>query len=470
MSGAPLPAHPAFARVRHWLVDATGMAFLAGRDEVVAGALERRLEALGLPGLDAYEALLAGDGGTAEREALVSAVTIGETYFFRFRAQWDAFTDLIVPDLLARKRAARRLRVWCAGCSSGAEPYTAAILLRDRFRAALEGWDVRILGTDINRRFLGEARRARFGAWSFRATPDAVRDRHFLAKGREWELRPEYRSLVEFQYHNLVADRPPFPPDDPPDLVFCRNVLIYFDAPTIRRVVRGFEGLLPEGGWLLLGHAESDAATAAGLEPVSLPEATLFRKGAPAPHRPATRPVPRAAAPPAPRPAATPSKPAPLPPRRAPFPIPAPPPAPAPGPAAETQATTGRRDDILETLARGELGRAMDACLGWLAEAPLDPWAHLTLATLFRERADDAAAEGALRKALYLDRGLLLAHYDLACVLRRHNPGAARRGFATVLSLAAARPGGEPVPGTPGMTVADLRHLAHLWLDRLPPP
>lgn len=455
----PLIADPAFPTLKALAIDLTGMAYYAEKDDALAAALGRRMAARGVARGDAYAALLQ-DGGSEEREALVVELTIGETYFFRYQAQWSALSELVLPDLIARNRPLRRLSLWSAGCSIGAEPYTAAILLHDRFARETEGWDVRILGTDINRVSLAAACAARYTPWAFRATPDAVRDRCFAADGHMWELRPEFRRGVAFAPHNLVRDPIPPDPDRPPDLILCRNVFIYFDAATNRRLVEAFHAALPDGGWLLVGHAEANARLFDRFRSVMLPDSTIYQKSSEPDHRP-RRAAP--AIPPPPPPAARPPVP-PRPPVRA-VPPYAAPPVPAAQPPAEPPPAAGA--EIRRLIAREAWDAATAACLRWLESDPLDARAYLHLGLLFEQRGACASAVGAYRRALYLDRGLLFAQYQLGCLQRPRDRRAALRHFRALLALSAARPADDPVDGMEGMTVAELRAAARTQIAAL---
>nr|AAP22922.1 CheR3 [Rhodospirillum centenum] len=478
---ARLRADPVFAALKGWAVAATGMSFLNARDDSVAAALLRRMEAGGFASPAQYLRCLESPEGEAEREALIGELTIGETYFFRFRAQWDAFADLVVPNILERNRALRRLHLWCAGCATGPEPYTAAILLHDLFGRRLKGWDLRILGSDLNRGFLEEAGRAVYSDWALRATPDEVRARCFDRSGRDWVLKPDYRRGVEFHRHNLVHD--PFPPADgfSPDLILCRNVFIYFDTATNRAVVARFRDLLGDGGWLMVGHAETDVRLFDGFETVALKDTMLYRRtDRPTPRRPfarargPARPVPCA---PKGRPLLRPTvRQAGVPPRRegaatalvAPPSVTAPAGAPpVPEPPAPVPDLPERYRAILELLAADALPEAARLSLDWLTEDVMTPWPHLALAAVFGHRGDSARCEKALRDALYLDRTLLLAHYELGCLLRPTDAAAARRSFRTVVGLSQRLPADGAVPGAPALTVAELSAAASLQLDRL---
>jgi chemotaxis protein methyltransferase CheR len=232
-----------------------------------------RLELLGLESFAAYHRFLRLDPGRrAELEAAVELLTTRETCFFREPRQLRAFSEELLP-LLAREGAAeRRLRIWSAGCSTGEEAYTIAILaLRSGLFA---GWDVQVCGTDISRRALAAARAGRYRAEAFRAPESEQLRPWFRPRGDGWEVGPEARRLVSFGHHNLLDGGLP----GPADAVFCRNVLMYFDLPDRRRVVGAFHRRLRPGGFLLLGHAESLLHLTADFEPVQLRSDLVHRK------------------------------------------------------------------------------------------------------------------------------------------------------------------------------------------------
>jgi chemotaxis protein methyltransferase CheR len=237
-----------FQAVTSVIHEGTGLVFPAYRQAELQQALERALPKD--PDPDRLRRLLQSDGDA--REALVAELTVGETYFLRDENQF-ALVRQLLPELAAT-RSPLPVRVWCAGCASGEEPYSVAILaeqlgLGDR---------VTVLGTDLSRARLAQARRAIYRPWSMRGVDPAVTDRFFDARGSSFHLRPHIRDRVEFRYLNLAEDR--FPSLTAGiwgmDLVLCRNVLIYFDRPTIERVARRLVDTLGEDGWLLLGASD----------------------------------------------------------------------------------------------------------------------------------------------------------------------------------------------------------------------
>jgi chemotaxis protein methyltransferase CheR len=192
-----------------------------------------------------------------ELEEIMDLLTTNETYFFRESYQLSAFSDEILPELCKRKLAAgasRRIRIWSAGCSSGEEPYTIAMLLLEQ--ACLQGWQLEIIGTDISQRVLQQARRGIYGRSAFRMTDDYYLMKYFEQQDGSFRIIDRVRQLVSISYLNLL-DRTRMAMLGSFDLIFCRNVIIYFDLAVKKQVVASFHGALQDGGFLLLGHSES---------------------------------------------------------------------------------------------------------------------------------------------------------------------------------------------------------------------
>lgn len=192
-----------------------------------------------------------------ELSALAEELTVGETYFFREPKQLDVMIAVAIPALLSNKRRSPGpLRILSAGCSSGEEAYSIALSLRHRAdeRTAAEA---QIVGVDMNPAALQKAREAIYSSWSLRSTPDAVRDRWFSPKGQGARLRPEIGSMVKFERRNLLLDDPAFFRPGAFDIVFCRNVTIYFSPAATRKVVGALERSITPGGFLFLGHSET---------------------------------------------------------------------------------------------------------------------------------------------------------------------------------------------------------------------
>lgn len=210
--------------------------------------------------------------------SLAEHLTIGETYFFREPKTLRAFEELVLKRCTGGNRP-RRFRIWCAGCSTGEEPYTLSMILH-RVLPDIRSMDVSILGTDINPRVLEKARRGEYSSWSFRGLEKSLRDSFFehLEDGT-WSVKPHFRQGVSFSLLNLADEEWPLWDDGfPPDVLFCRNVLIYFSADQRKKVVLRFHELLPADGWLLVAPCESSALLASKFAPVHYEGATLYRK------------------------------------------------------------------------------------------------------------------------------------------------------------------------------------------------
>jgi len=212
-----------------------------------------------------------------QMEKLASHLTISETYFFRDRRLFTALETKILPALIQERRnSTRQLRIWSAACASGEEPYSLALLLRSLV-PDLDNWRVHLWATDINPRVLEKARAAVYGNWSFRSTPDSLRELQFdrLPDGR-FRLRPEITRLPRFEYFNLVEDDPTqIWEAQHMDLILCRNVLMYFSLPVVERVVRRLHECLTPGGWLAVSPAELSQQVFRHFEAVEMDGAAL---------------------------------------------------------------------------------------------------------------------------------------------------------------------------------------------------
>jgi chemotaxis protein methyltransferase CheR len=242
-------------------------------------AVGQALAATGSADTEALFLLLKDERGRPALDTMVEALTIGETHFFRNRPQFDALADHILPELIERRRGARQLRFWSAGCASGEEAYSLAILT-ERLLPDLDQWQVLILATDINRQSLAKAQRGVYSPWSFREVPLDVQGTYFTQRGREFEIVPRLRERVTFAYLNLVEDTYPslLSHTHTMDLILFRNVLIYFRQATARRVIERMHGALAEGGWLVLGHADPSPGIFEQFAMHNLPGTVVYRK------------------------------------------------------------------------------------------------------------------------------------------------------------------------------------------------
>ena len=248
-SAAPELGRAQFEALRDLLGTTCGIRLHDGKSELVRSRLLRRLRALGLGSFDAYVARLDGPDGAAERVALIDALTTNTTSFFRETHHFRHLAEALVP---AWAGAEGPVRIWSAGCSLGMEPYSIAMVLRDRATAL----DVRVLATDVSTRVLAEARAAVYDEATVAELPARLRARHFEpgpAPARVRVVAPT-RALVSFARLNLMHD---WPMRGPFHAIFCRNVMIYFDRATQRALADRYAAMLVPGGVLFLGHAET---------------------------------------------------------------------------------------------------------------------------------------------------------------------------------------------------------------------
>ena len=401
-----------FETVRDYLAACAGLVFDDSRRAGLAAVVAERMHSTGTKSVGAYLKLIDRPKGADERQGLIDAVTVQETYFFRNPPQMEALRRRVLPELLRRSAGRDRpLTIWSAGCSTGEEPYTLAMLLLELSPMLGFRSETRIVGTDVSAEALDAAQRGVYTGRSVQTAPSMLRDRWFeRTSGEALAVRDEVRRLVDLRLHNLVTDPPPFEPGEV-DLIVCRNVTIYFARETTRNLVGRFHDALAEGGYLLLGHSEtlwqvSDAFT---LVPVG--DAFVYRRShdarmATSPTVSAPRPVllrrPRAVAPldeeKAPSPAAT------------------------------------QLDDARTALVAGAYADAVHAAEAVVAADPLSAEGYVVLGSSLGTLGRDGDALVPLRKAVYLDPDAGHAHFMLASSLARLG----QHGAAAVSYRAAA--------------------------------
>jgi len=438
------------------------------------------------------QALLADALDARQLALLASHLTIGETYFFRGRETFEVLSRQILPALIRKRGAQRRLRLWSAGCCTGEEPYSLAMVLAGRF-PELADWDVRILGTDLNPRFIERARAGEYGEWSFRGVPRAQRERHFeRTAGGRYQLSAQIRRMVVFETRNLVADAPPG--EGTQDLILCRNVLMYFSAAQSTRAVAELRTALATDGWLVVAPCEASRALFGDFTTVSTGGAILYNRLPPAALRaawpgvghqagaitaaPAVRASPPAAlATGAPLPpslstlgaagvgvAALPTSVAgslqvePSDPATAPVPVPA-------ATAAPTVQSIAERARALAD--QGLLDAALAACDEWIGADKLDAAAHHLRALVLLERGEASEARAALQRTVYLQPERIMAHVTMGSLERgagREN--GARRHYQTALELLTQHPDSAPIEQADGLARDELAAAVHAVLER----
>lgn len=464
---------PAHEKIAELVSQRAGLTHASARRESDAAAIARVMRATGVRKIERYQELLARDAIAVE--TLAAELTIGETYFYRDSAHFQLLRDRILPEVAARKPHV--IRMWSAGCASGEEAYSLALVAHElgiRERA-------RIIGSDIARSRLESARIARYGRWSFRGVADSVINAYFKRSGQRYELNANIRDRVEFRYLNLAEDSYPslstgiwgF------DVVFCRNVLIYFEPAAVVRVTRALVASLAEGGWLVLGAADPVADVMQQCDVITTDAGVVYRKrGVRASIRlsePTAAPLarnlrsPPVRSPPVPAPANEPG--APL----------------LPEPVNFLTAYAAREYDAAIALARDVLQRGDDvsawvtlvralANQGNLAEA--ESMCALALqrqreaaelwylqAVLLTEQSQLTAAIRAARQALYLDPGWIVAHLAQGTALAAAGEReAAALSFANAERLLLAMPEAQHVPGSDSEPAGRLLEMARAQL------
>lgn len=356
--------------------------------------------------------LLVSPSGGPHLQALIDQLTVGETYFFRDSALFSILRERILPDLIQQRRPSGQfLRLWSAACCSGEEPYSIAIELA-RALPDLQAWNVTLLATDINRRFLRKAERGVYERWSFRDRPIAACAPYILpVAGNRFAVAPVIRGMVQFAFLNLAEDCYPAGTNSAHsmDIILCRNALMYLQPECIKDVVARLSRCLVEGGWLITSTIEASLVDRPELVAVRLPDLVLFRKQS------LQLPAREPAAPIEPeRLAATSNEDAVLPLQRETAVANT---AAATMPAAEPGAARALLIAARSHADRGMLAAARADCERALAIDRLDADANFLHANILLELGVVAEAEQALRRTLYLDPRRAIAHVALATLL-----------------------------------------------------
>lgn len=430
-------------------------------NELARGVASAALE-LGIPDLEGWaEELVGGSPPVDQLKAVANHLTISETYFFRQRETFQALEKEIFPARLAeRRQQGRPLRIWSAGCASGEEPYSIAILIRQKL-PELRPESVVIHATDINSHVLARAQRGIYSEWSFRDVPDWVKGSYFTRKpnGRH-EISPEIRRMVRFSQLNFATpiypaefgDRGDF------DVILCRNVLMYFSAEWQERIIRHFTAALAPEGWLIVGPCDVTAAQSAELH-LKLSGPGVFQKT----ERAVPVAIPEVAVPTVPQePLLWPVAPEVL------ASQPAAPLLPVPLIVPESASTSSltaaaTESEVASAVAhshanRGELDEALVACEEAIALDKTNPSFHYLRACILQEQDRLSDAVESYRRVLFLDPRAVMAEFALGCIAERQaRRDQARHHFGIVLRMLGAGNRGDAVPGSEGLTVGRLR-------------
>lgn len=419
-------------------------------------------------------------------EKLACHLTVGETYFFREKESFEALGEYVFPELLRKRQDEKRLRIWSAGCSTGEEPYSIAMLL-SKAVFGLKGWNITILATDISPLAIKKAAKGVYTEWSFRGTPQWVKDRFFKKTGDGlYEIAPSIKKMVSFEYLNLAEDVYPslLNNTNAMDVIFCRNVLMYFSTEKAKLVINRLKNSLVDEGWLLVSPTEALKAltrqfTAVGFKGTTFyrkdvhghkePEIPLFTFMAPevSPQLSSATPMPEDL-PALPRPVAEEE----LKKER---------PAATPYEEALSLFTAGRYHEastVLEKnseaseeagscalLARiyanqGRLEDARSWCEKAAASDKLNPAYHYLLATIMLEQGEAAKASASLKKSLYLDPKFVLGYFVLGSILSRNgDTESAMKNFKNALDLLSSYAPEDTIPESEGLTAGRMSEL-----------
>jgi len=390
-----------------------GLHFPRARWMDLGRALHVAAPEIGCESAEQCARLLLSDGANKETvDFFLSQLTVGETYFFRDKAAFDALETRVLPELIgARRRSSKRLRIWSAGCCTGEEAYSIAIVV-SRALPHLADWHVTILGTDINPRFLEKAEAGIYSEWSFRGKFEAVKERYFrrLANGC-LEIVPRIKNLVSFGCMNLVEDVCPtlLHETNAMDIIFCRNVLMYFSFDQAKNVAGKLYQSLVGDGWLFPGGPEASRELFGRFTASNISGTIVYGKSS----KPAPAESPRSTADAGHRSArVNPGQPRHDSEKDA-----------APSIAGPAKALSQTPEALAEQARRlaneGRLGEALTACDEAVRADKLATSLHYLRGLILDENGAQEEAEAALKRALFLDQDFVLAHFALGNLMRR---------------------------------------------------
>ena len=408
-----------------------------------------------------------------QMEILAAHLTISETYFWREPQVFVALTDFILPELInSKKKKGKSIRIWSAGCSTGEEPYSIAIAIQKTI-PKIEDWNITILSTDINPRALSKAMKGTYGAWSFRNSPAWLKSNYFIHKeDRQYEIIPEIKKMVTFTCLSL-AEMSAISNADTMDIIFCRNVLMYFTPDWISKIANSFYQDLKEDGWFIVSSCELSSQVFPQFTSVNFPGAILYRKGkngysysfpsidltekevqltstfsplsalaespfhfdhpiTPSPHHPIS-PSPHHHL------------------------------SPSPIHRIQTipEETSADKIFFVRLLAdQGHLEEALLKCGEAIASDKLAPGLYFLRASILQELGKSTEAIASLKQAIYIDPDYIMGHFTLGNLfVRQGNPISAKRFFDNVLGLLDKYENNDILPESEGLSAEYLRKI-----------
>jgi chemotaxis protein methyltransferase CheR len=271
-----------FTRFRDFIYQQCGISFTENKKYLLEGRIAKRLEAHNLSSFDDYFTLLANPSQQRdELPSLFETVTINETYFFRNPPQFEALEQVVIPEVLnakqANPQAQKKLRIWSSASSSGEEAYTLAMILLDKVKPQFPNFQFEIIGTDISAGVLEKARAGVYKEYAVRNMPPYYLNKYFTREGDKFILSPEVKSMAKFMSANLF-DTPTMRTMNSFDVIFCCNVLIYFDTPAKQQVIANLYDALNKNGYLFIGYSESLHGVSKAFKLVHFPKTIAYKK------------------------------------------------------------------------------------------------------------------------------------------------------------------------------------------------
>ncbi len=268
-----------FTGLRDFIYSQCGIYIADNRKYLLENRLGNRLKKLNLKNFDEYYNFLRYDVGKAvELKKLFEVITTNETSFYRNPPQLQVFQDKVLTEVLKDRRAkGKSLRIWSAGCSTGEEPYTISMIINEQLRSEVAGWDIKITANDLSERVLESARKGVYNDYTLRTTPKDVAQRYFDLDNGTNKIKPAVKKLVSFGQINL-KERIQLKRVERSQIIFCRNVIIYFDDAMKKQVINAFYDNLLPGGYLIIGHSESLHNITRAFKPIHFPGAIIYKK------------------------------------------------------------------------------------------------------------------------------------------------------------------------------------------------
>jgi chemotaxis protein methyltransferase CheR len=420
-------------------------------------------------------------------ELLAAHLTISETYFWREPESFEVLEQMILPELIRlRQKNNKRIRIWSAGCSGGEEPYSIAIALT-RIIPDIKNWNISILATDINPRNLQKAVTGEYGAWSFRTSPKWLKEKYFIEKNKgHFQIIPAIKNMVTFEYLNLAENDYPSPLNhtNAMDIIYCRNVLMYFNQERFRLVAKGLYNSLIEGGYFVVSSSELSTQNFPDFLPVNIPGFVLYQKNSSNKRKQNKNEISETKPEPTPVFVQDLVKPN----------------------LSETESSVFKEEDILQTTDQiyeeilntyskgnypevinrlqkvdlspdeqillirayantGKLSDALTECQKAILTRKLDSKIHYLYASILQELKQPDEAIAALKRAIYIDPDFVLSYYSLGNLyLKKGNMDATKKYYKNILSIINKWSDDEIVPESEGLTTGRFKQIINATL------